>query len=108
MRKTPRHARERVIVRNDSAFPPMTDGGPAAMIRHMESNTTAVELAERVNDGLQVLLWWDRPTGRLWVEIVNRLGVTVTVDAPPDHALDVFYHPFAHCDGAVEGLLAVA
>jgi len=35
-------------------------------------------------------------------------GDCETVDAPPDHALDVFYHPFAHCDGAVEGLLAVA
>ena len=78
------------------------------MIRHMESNITAVELADRANDGLHVLLRWDRLTGRLWVEIVNRLGVTVTVEAEPDRALKVFYHPFAHCDGAVEGLLAVA
>ena len=57
-----------------------------------------VELAERMGDGLQVVLYWDRLTGRLWVDIINRDGITMVVEAPPDRALDVFYHPFAYCD----------
>ena len=65
-----------------------------------------VELAERTGDGLQVVLYWDRLTGRLWVDVINRDGVTMVVEAPPDRALDVFYHPFAHCDAVAEDLFA--
>jgi hypothetical protein len=65
-----------------------------------------VELAERTGDGLQVVLYWDRLTGRLWVDVINRDGVTMVVDAPPDRALDVFYHPFAYRDVVAEDLFA--
>lgn len=65
-----------------------------------------VELAERIGDGLQVVLYRDRLTGRLWVDVINRDGVPMVVEAPPDRALDVFYHPFAHCDAVAEALFA--
>jgi hypothetical protein len=66
-----------------------------------------VELAERAADGLEFSLWWDQPTGRLWVDVRTRSGESWSLDAPPQRALDVFYHPFAYCD-AGEVLAATA
>jgi hypothetical protein len=81
------------------------------LVRHPQAaadinSTRPVELAERAADGLEFSLWWDQPTGRLWVTVQNRLGGSWTLDAPPEQALDVFYHPFAYCDAGE--LLAAA
>jgi hypothetical protein len=56
-----------------------------------------IELARRGGDGLDVLLLWDRCSGRVWVD-VSRVssGRSFTVDASAGNALDVFYHPFAY------------
>jgi hypothetical protein len=63
----------------------------------MHKPTTPVELAARAGDGLDVLLLWDRPSGRVWVDVLHvRSGRRFAVDASPDNALDVFYHPFAY------------
>ena len=58
-----------------------------------------VELAERSGDGFSVRLFWDRDrSGRLWVSVLREdSGEAFAVDAAPDNALDVFYHPFAYC-----------
>jgi hypothetical protein len=60
--------------------------------------TTQVELAERAGDGFAVSLLWDRDhDGRLWVSVLDEdTGETFAVEAAPDNALDVFYHPFAY------------
>ena len=57
-----------------------------------------VELAARTGNGLEVALHWNRGSGSLWVDVVHvATGETLTVDADPARALDVYYHPFAYC-----------
>lgn len=68
----------------------------------------ATELAERTGDGLEVSLWWDRLTGRIWVDVHERSGRRWAVPAEPDEALDVFYHPFAYCAADADGALSAA
>ena len=62
-------------------------------------NTSHIDLADRAGDGLSVTLNWDRDGGgRLWVSVLHEAsGVSMDIDAEPDQALDVFYHPFAYC-----------
>jgi hypothetical protein len=56
-----------------------------------------IDLAARRGDGLDVMLLWDKQSGRLWVDVLHlRTGRTFEVDAKPENALDVFYHPFAY------------
>ena len=57
-----------------------------------------VELAEREGDGFAVSLLWDRDRGgRVWVSVRHEeTGESFVVEAAPDNALDVFYHPFAY------------
>jgi hypothetical protein len=60
--------------------------------------TNAVELAARSGDGVDVALNWNRRSGRVWVEVFRvATGETMTIDADPAQALDVFYHPFVYC-----------
>jgi hypothetical protein len=55
------------------------------------------ELAHRVNDGLEVILFWQKLTDELTVTISDeRSGAYFELAAAPDQALDVFNHPFAH------------
>jgi hypothetical protein len=57
-----------------------------------------VELAERRADGLEVALLWNRSSGSVWVDVLHvATGESLTIDAEPAKALDVFYHPFAYC-----------
>jgi len=66
------------------------------MIEPMSTNV--VELATRNGDGLEVALHWNRRSGSLWVDVLHlATGETVTIDAEPGKALDVYYHPFAYC-----------
>ena len=57
-----------------------------------------VELAERIADGFAVTLFWDRDRdGSLWVSVFHEdSGESFALDAQPENALDVFYHPFAY------------
>jgi hypothetical protein len=53
-----------------------------------------VELADRHSDHCDVLLYWARRSGRLWVRISDRrTGRTTRIEATPANALDVFHHP---------------
>jgi hypothetical protein len=57
-----------------------------------------VELAARQSDGLEVALLWNRNSGSVWVDVLHvATGESLTVDAEPSKALDVYYHPFAYC-----------
>jgi hypothetical protein len=46
--------------------------------------STVVELAERVNDGLEVVQLWDRASGGLWVDVRGRSGASWAVTASPE------------------------
>jgi hypothetical protein len=58
----------------------------------------AVELAARRNGSFDVALFWDRRSGRLWVDVLHLYsGESLRIAAPPAQALDVFRHPFTYC-----------
>jgi hypothetical protein len=55
------------------------------------------ELAHRVNDGLEVVLFWEKVTDELTITVSDeRSGAYFELAAAPDQALDVFNHPYAH------------
>jgi hypothetical protein len=63
----------------------------------MESTAQIVELADRHSNDLDVLLFWGRLSGRLWVDVIHRRsGRVARIDARADNALDVFNHPLAY------------
>jgi hypothetical protein len=76
----------------------MTSDPEGAAMTILNLRTQPVELAERAGDGLLVRLLWDRDRDRsLWVSVLHEeTGESFAVDAAPDNALDVFYHPFAY------------
>jgi hypothetical protein len=62
-----------------------------------EKQQRARELAHRVTDGLEVLLFWHEATNELTVSVSDeRTGAYFELAAEPDEALGVFYHPYAH------------
>jgi hypothetical protein len=55
------------------------------------------ELARRVNDGLEVILFWQKLNDDLTITVSDeRSGASFELAAAPDQALDVFNHPYAH------------
>ena len=55
------------------------------------------ELAYRVNDGVEVVLFWQHNSDDLTVVVSDeRRGAYFELAAAPDQALDVFNHPYAH------------
>jgi hypothetical protein len=55
------------------------------------------ELAYRENDGVEVVLFWQRGTDELTVGVSDRRnGGYFELAAAPHQALDVFNHPYAH------------
>jgi hypothetical protein len=55
------------------------------------------ELAHRANDGVEVVLFWHEPTNALTVTVSDeRTGAYFELAADPNHALDVFKHPYAY------------
>jgi hypothetical protein len=54
-------------------------------------------LAHRANDGLEVILFWQKLTDKLTITVSDeRSGAYFELAAAPDQALDVFNHPYAH------------
>ena len=71
------------------------------MSNAIQHASSVVDLATRVGDGLEVTLFWDSRSGRLWVDVLHlHTGESFGVEAPPAKALDAYYHPFSHCIGA--------
>ena len=71
------------------------------------ANTTTQEpyreLAHRETDGVEIVLFWHRPTDQLTVTVSDeRNGAYFELPAEPHQALDVFNHPYAYA--AYEGL----
>jgi len=63
-----------------------------------DESTAVVELAARKGDGLEVVLLWSRRSGAVWVDVRHVVtGESLTIDAEPHKALDVYRHPFAYC-----------
>jgi hypothetical protein len=63
----------------------------------MQQPTTYTELAHRTGDGMAVALLWRRSDNRLKIAVADaRTGNDFELNAHPENALDVFYHPFAH------------
>lgn len=53
------------------------------------------ELAHRVNDGIEVTLYW-HGGDVVTVHVFDaKTGLSFDLGAPPSRALDVFHHPFA-------------
>ena len=64
------------------------------------------ELAQRETDGITVTLLWNRENDRLTVTVRDlHTGAALDLDAEPQHAMDVFHHPYAYA--ARRGLLTV-
>jgi len=68
------------------------------------------ELAHRTNDGIDVYLFWNQPSGRVTVSVFDtkaNSGFEVEVDGP--RALDAFNHPYAyHARSRGEDLVVAA
>lgn len=63
----------------------------------MKQSTTYTELAQRTGDSVAVSLLWRREDNRLKVAVADTsTGEEFELDAHPENALDVFYHPFAY------------
>jgi hypothetical protein len=55
------------------------------------------ELAHRVTDGLEVVLFWHKLSDELTITVSDeRSGAYFELAAAPEQALDVFNHPYAH------------
>jgi RNA polymerase primary sigma factor len=55
------------------------------------------ELAQRMNDGVEVRLFWSKADGRVTVEVWNtRSEEFFELEVDGDCALDAFYHPYAY------------
>jgi hypothetical protein len=60
-------------------------------------STTFTELAHRTGDSVAVSLLWRRNDNRLTIAVADaRTGDEFELNAYPENALDVFYHPFAY------------
>ena len=59
--------------------------------------TVSTELAHRSANGIDVLLLWERATGRLRIAVDDRrTGESFELEADGGRqALELFYHPFA-------------
>ena len=55
------------------------------------------ELAHRLSDGVEIVLFWHKVSNELTVTISDaRTGAYFELAAAPHQALDVFDHPYAH------------
>jgi hypothetical protein len=76
----------------------------------MTDTHTHRELAHRSGGGIAVTLYWNAEDDSTSVEIFHAATEqTLHFAVPRDHALDAFYHPFAHMQTWSEGaVLSVA
>ena len=55
------------------------------------------ELAHRTNDGIDVTLFWSKPSNRVTISVVHaRSATALEFDVDGADALDAFYHPYAY------------
>jgi hypothetical protein len=62
------------------------------------------ELARRAGGGIQVALYWCPTDNTTSIDVrETSSGERLAFVVPGEHALDAFYHPFAHLPAAVGG-----
>ena len=55
------------------------------------------ELAQRVNGGLEITLYWYPDTNATRIEVLDTgIDETISFPVPAERALDAFHHPFVH------------
>jgi hypothetical protein len=55
------------------------------------------ELARRISGGMEITLYWSPADNSTRIEVWQPGSrETLAFPVPPEHALDAFYHPFAH------------
>jgi hypothetical protein len=73
------------------------------------------ELAHRASDGIDVYLFWNEPTSRVTVGVLDaRTDDSFEFEVDGRHALDAFNHPYAYAarsapsdlDALIDGLAA--
>jgi hypothetical protein len=58
---------------------------------------TRKELSHRASNGIEVTLFWKKPTTRVIVEVLDtRLGESFEFEVEGGNALDAFHHPYAY------------
>ena len=63
----------------------------------MSTSTRRTELAHRTSDGIDVYLFWNEPTSRVTVRVVDgRSEDGFELELDGRQALDAFNHPFAY------------
>lgn len=59
--------------------------------------TRRTELAHRTSDGIDVYLFWNEPTSRVTVGVLDgRTDDSFELEVDGRHALDAFNHPYAY------------
>jgi hypothetical protein len=59
--------------------------------------TKRTELAHRTSAGIDVYLFWNEPTGRVTVGVIDtRTDENFELEVDGRHALDAFNHPYAY------------
>jgi hypothetical protein len=58
---------------------------------------TRKELAQRASNGIEVTLFWKKPTTRVAVQVSDvRFGESFEFEVEGENALDAFHHPYAY------------
>jgi hypothetical protein len=61
------------------------------------TTTQRSELAHRSTDGIEVSLFWNKPSNRVTIELVdNRIDERREFEVANNKALDAFRHPYAY------------
>ena len=61
------------------------------------ASTERRELAHRTSDGIEVTLFWTKPSNRVTIAVLDtRSGEALEFEADGNVALDAFNHPHAH------------
>ncbi|HEY2371252.1 MAG TPA: hypothetical protein VGH82_01765 [Gaiellaceae bacterium] len=72
------------------------------MTDEFSNDSSLRELAHRVSGGIEVTLYWSADDDSTSVEIFHAsTEQTLHFTVAREHALDAFYHPFAHLPGPV-------
>jgi hypothetical protein len=75
----------------------LTDIRPSATAENLAEPTERRELAHRVADGIEVTLFWSKPTNATSVEVLDtRSGNRLAFGVRNHAALDAFRHPYAY------------
>src|SRR6266550_7732413 len=71
---------------------PITEGAAMTTVA-----TPRRELAHRSTDGIEVSLFWSKPSNRVTIELVDgRIDERLEFEVAREKALDAFRHPYAY------------